>query len=191
MTLATELRWASGDTTPELVRRAVVKELHDRARWLLVFDGAGRPADVAPWLPGGSGQVLITSSAHGWEDLAVPAPVGVFTRTESKTLLQSRVDSLVDADADKVAAEVGDLPLAVAQAAGYMTSTGTPADQYVRLLRDHPVTMLELSKPWQYARSLAAAALLSFEQMLSEDPAAAGSLLRYASGHGTRWPGGR
>ena len=70
---------------------------------------------------------------------------------------------LTDADADEVAAEVGDLPLAVAQAAGYMASTGTPAGQYVRLLRDSQPAALELGKPWQYPSSLAAAVILPLD----------------------------
>ena len=173
MTLAVERGWVSGDEAPELVRRTVIGALHDRDRWLLIFDSAERPADIAPWLPGGSGHVLITSSGHGWDDLAVPRRIGVFRRAESRTLLQSRVTGLTDADADEVAAEVGDLPLAVAQAAGYMASTGTPAGQYVRLLRDSPARTLELGKPWQYPSSLAAAVILPFDQMLSADAAGA------------------
>jgi Tetratricopeptide repeat/NB-ARC domain len=173
LTLAVELGWASADEEPELVRREVVRALHRRGRWLLVFDSAEHPADVAPWLPGGRGHVLITSTAQGWDDLAVPRPVDVFTRAESRAVLQGRVAGLADADADKVAAEVGDLPLAVAQAAGYMASTGTVADEYVRLLRTSPAVVLELGKPWQYPGSLAAAAVLSFDQMQSEDPAGA------------------
>src|SRR5262249_44730419 len=44
----------------EAVRAAVLAELRHRGQWLLVFDNAEDPADVAPWLPGGSGHVLIT-----------------------------------------------------------------------------------------------------------------------------------
>ena len=39
-----------------------------------------------------------------------------------------------EADADRVAAALGDLPLALAQAAGYMAETGMPAGEYVDLL---------------------------------------------------------
>jgi hypothetical protein len=35
------------------VGAAVLAELRDRGRWLLVFDNAEDPADVTPWLPGG------------------------------------------------------------------------------------------------------------------------------------------
>src|SRR5215831_6383377 len=37
----------------EAVQAAVLAELRHRGRWLLVFDNAEDPADVAPWLPGG------------------------------------------------------------------------------------------------------------------------------------------
>jgi hypothetical protein len=48
----------------ETVRAAVLADLHQRGRWLLVFDNAENPADIAGWLPGGSGHVLITSRAR-------------------------------------------------------------------------------------------------------------------------------
>lgn len=155
------------------VQRAVLSALHERARWLLVFDNVERPDHVAPWLPGGAGHVVITSRFYGWDDLAVPVSVDVFSRAESKEILQGRVKGLTDADSGEVAEAVGDLPLAVAQAAGYMAYTGIPAAEYVALLRTRPAEMMELGKPWQYSRSLAAATRLSLEQMQSQDPAAA------------------
>ena len=45
----------------EVVRAAVLGELRERGRWLLVFDNAENPADITGWLPGGGGHVLITS----------------------------------------------------------------------------------------------------------------------------------
>jgi hypothetical protein len=39
------------------VQAAVLAELRNRGRWLLVFDNAEDPADVTPWLPGGAGPV--------------------------------------------------------------------------------------------------------------------------------------
>ena len=103
-------------------RRAVLGELRGRERWLLVFDNAEIPGDVAGWLPGGTGHVLITSRTGGWEELAVPVEVDVMDRGESVALLRRRVPGLDEADADIVADAVGDLPLAVAQAAGYMAA---------------------------------------------------------------------
>ena len=108
----------------EAVRAAVLAELRQRGRWLLVFDNAENPADVTPWLPGGGGHVLITSRERGWDEIAAPVEVDVLARAESVAILQARVTGLDAADADRLAAELGDLPLAIAQAAGFMAETG-------------------------------------------------------------------
>jgi hypothetical protein len=171
--LATELACAPEGAPVEVVRRAVLGALHARDRWLLVFDNVERPDHVADWLPGGTGHVVITSRAPGWHEFAVPVQVDVFSRAESRAFLQRRVPGLSGAEAKEVAAAVGDLPLAVAQAAGYMADTGIPAGEYVSLLRNRPVDILLQGKPWAYPRSLAAATRLSFEHVLAADPVTA------------------
>ena len=113
----------------------MLAELRERGRWLLVFDNAENPADVTPWLPGGGGHVLITSRERGWAEIAAPVEVDVLARAESVAILQARVTGLSEADADRLAAELGDLPLAIAQAAGFMAETGMPAAEYLGLLR--------------------------------------------------------
>ena len=122
-------------TGTEAMRAAVLAELRQRSRWLLVFDNAGDPADVAPWLPGGGGHVLITTRERGWAELAAPVEVDVLARPESVAILEGRVTGLSAADADRLAAELGDLPLAIAQAAGFMADTGMAADEFLRLLQ--------------------------------------------------------
>jgi hypothetical protein len=96
------------------VQAAVLAELRERGRWLLVFDHAENPADATSWLPGGGGHVLITSRERGWEEVAAPVEVDVLARAESVALLQARVTGLDAADPDRLAAELGDLPLAIA-----------------------------------------------------------------------------
>ena len=120
----------------EAVRAAVLADLHQRGRWLLVFDNAENPADIGRWLPGGGGHVLITSRERAWAEIAAPVEVDVLARAESVAILRDRVAGLGAADADRLAAELGDLPLAVAQAAGFMAETGMPAAQYLELLAD-------------------------------------------------------
>src|ERR1700733_4655974 len=75
----------------EAVRAAVLAELRYRGRWLLIFDNAAAPPDVAPWLPGEGGHVLITSREHGWDEVAVPVEVEVFTRAESIEMMRRRI----------------------------------------------------------------------------------------------------
>src|SRR5215470_8991946 len=147
----------------EAVWAAVLAELRLRGRWLLVFDNAEDPADVAPWLPGGGGHVLITSRQRGWDEVAAPVEVDVLARAESIAILQTRVTVLSVADADQLAAELGDLPLAIAQAAGFMADTGMTADEFLVLLRTRAGQLLAQGAPGSYPRSLAAASVLPSE----------------------------
>ena len=80
----------------EAVRAAVLAELRERGRWLLVFDNAENPADITGWLPGGGGHVLITSRERGWAEIAAPVEVDVLARSESVAILQARVSGLGD-----------------------------------------------------------------------------------------------
>ncbi len=171
--LAEALGCAPPGTQLATARLAILNELRERQRWLLLFDNVEKPGDVTDWLPGGSGHVLITSRAYGWDEIAVPVEIDVFTRADSVALLRRRVPDLTDAEADRVADAVGDLPLAVAQAAGYMALTGIPPDEYIGLLAKRPVEMLDAGTPWSYPRSLAVATQLSFDRMRDEDRSAA------------------
>jgi hypothetical protein len=158
----------------EVVRAAVLAELRERGRWLLVFDNAANPADVTPWLPGGNGHVLITSREGGWAEVAVRVEVDVLARAESVVILQNRVSGFSGADADRLAAELGDLPLAIAQAAGFMAETGMAASTYLELLQTRAGQLLDQEAPGSaYPRSLAAATQLIADRLAAEDPAAA------------------
>ena len=172
--LGLALRCIPAGAATEVARAAVLAELRARGRWLLVFDNAGSPADVAPWLPGGSGHVLITSRERGWAEIAVPVEVDVLARAESVALLQHRITGLTGADADRLAAELGDLPLAIAQAAGFMAGTGIAAGEYLGLLRTRAEPLLDQPVPASaYPRSLAAATGLTAARLAADDPPAA------------------
>ena len=156
----------------EVVRAVVLAELRERGRWLMVFDNAADPVDVAPWLPGG-GHVLITTRERGWAEVAAPVEVDVLARAESIVILHHRVDGILDADADRLAAQLGDLPLAIAQAAGFMAETGMQVAEYLGLLSTRAGQLLTHGTPTFYPRSLAAATGLIADRLASEDPAAA------------------
>jgi hypothetical protein len=76
--------------------------------------------------------VVITSRNPGWEELAIPVEVDVFDRGESIALLRRRAPQLTDEQAGRVAEELGDLPLALAQAGSYLADTGTSVRDYPR-----------------------------------------------------------
>ncbi len=156
----------------EAVRAAVLTELRLRRRWLLIFDNASAPADVMPWLPGG-GHVLITSRQRGWDEVAHPVEIDVLSRAESVEMLQHRVPELPEADAGRLAAELGDLPLAIAQAAGFMAGTGMPASQYLGLLQTRAARLLDQAVPGSYPQSLAAASIVTASRLAADDPGAA------------------
>jgi len=160
-------------TATEAVRWTVLAELRERGGWLLVFDNAERPEDVVAWLPGGGGHVLITSRERDWDEVAAPVEVDVLARPESVAILQARVGGLGEIDADRLADQLGDLPLAVAQAAGFMAETGMAAAQYLDLLRTRAGQLLARGAPRTYPKSLAAATELIADRLATEDPAAA------------------
>jgi transcriptional regulator with XRE-family HTH domain len=157
----------------QAVRAAVLAELRHRGRWLLIFDNAEAPVDVASWLPGDGGHVLITSRERGWDEIATPVEVDVLTRAESIEMLRRRVRRLAEADADRLAAELGHLPLAIAQAAGFMADTGIPASQYLDLLQTRSGQLLDQGEPGSYPQSLAAATVVITARLFDQDPAAA------------------
>ncbi len=171
--LGRELRCVEAGAGIETVRSAVLGELRERGGWLLVFDNAQDPADITGWLPGGGGHVLITSRERKWAEIAATVEVDVLARPESVTLLQSRVAGLGDADADQLAGQLGDLPLAIAQAGGFMAETGMPAAQYRSLLRTQAGQLLAHGGPRSYPRSLAASTQLIADRLADDDPAAA------------------
>jgi transcriptional regulator with XRE-family HTH domain len=156
----------------EAGRAAVLAELRQRSRWLLIFDNATAAADVKPWLPGSGGHVLITSRERGWAEVGTPVEVDVLLRSESIEMLRYRVPGLTQGDADRLAAALGDLPLAIAQAAGFMASTGTPASHYLGLLEERAGQLLERAVPGSYPQSLATATAVTVTRLAAHDPAA-------------------
>ena len=81
-------------------------------RWLLIFDNADRPEDLQGLLPKGAGHILITSRNRAWQTVVETVAVDVFTRAESVAFLKKRVPrEIADDDADRLAQELGDLPL--------------------------------------------------------------------------------
>src|SRR4051794_2519862 len=169
--LAARLDLPPGPTVAATVER-LLAELRGRDRWLLVLDNAERPQDIAAYLPGGAGHVLITSRYPGWGALGGRLEVDVLTRTETIALLRARIPGMSEELADKLAAELGDLPLAAAQAAGYLEQTDLPPADYLRRFRTRRATLLARGEALGYAGRIDTAWALSLERLGCEDPAA-------------------
>src|SRR4051794_19510942 len=169
--LAARLDLPAGPTVADTVDR-LLAELRDRDRWLLIFDNAERPADIAGYRPGGPGHVLVTSRSPGWGALGGRLEVDVLTRAETIALLRARIPALGEELADKLAAELGDLPLAAAQAAGYLEQTDLPPVDYLRRFRAHRAGLLARGDVVGYSGRIDTAWALSLERLHEEDPAA-------------------
>jgi hypothetical protein len=162
---------AESDPITSAVSR-LLSALRDRDRWLLIYDNAENPQILTSFLPGGRGQVLITSRNPRWHELATALPVDLFDPDESVSLLVQRVPRLSAPDAVRIAEAVENLPLAVAQAAAYLHETDLPADQYLRLLHTRAAELLADDAPPGYSVSLAASWHVAFDQLAADEPAA-------------------
>jgi len=143
------------------------------SRWLIVFDNADQPEEIKDLIPTGSGDVLITSRNHRWEAVISTVPMDVFRPQESRDFLLKRVrKGLTEADADRLAKELGHLPLALEQAGAMLAETGMPADEYLRLLKEHAAEIMNEGPPSGYPRSMTAAWKLSVDAVKRSRPQA-------------------
>ena len=173
--LAPQLGVRAADSTAETA--AAVKETLRRGRpydrWLLIFDNAEEPEDIEGFFPGGPGHVIVTSRNPAWSRVAEPLAIDVFARAESLEFLQRRVPALSAEDGAQVAETLGDLPLALEQAAAWLAATGMPAAEYVAQVKDQFSATMALSQPENYPTSVAVTYRLSFDRLRRQSPAAA------------------
>ncbi|MFK0020470.1 FxSxx-COOH system tetratricopeptide repeat protein [Streptomyces sp. NPDC090798] len=141
-------------------------------RWILVFDNADNPEDLIRHFPAsGGGHILVTSRNQAWAHQALSLPIDVFPRQESVEHLSRRAPGLTTEEADRVAQAVGDLPLAVAQAAAWLAETATPIEEYLRRLAEQTTEVLDLSRPADYPTTVAATWNISIAQLNERSPA--------------------
>ncbi len=177
---ALELRPDFGERPLEEQVRLVLAAWQEPIPRLLVFDNCEDPALLAQWRPTSGGcRVLLTSRRADWEPgLGVRAlPLDVLSRAESLALLRNHYPDADDAILEAIAAELGDLPLALHLAGSYLARyrrTITPA-QYLEQLRDpallqHPsLRGLGLS-PTGHVQNVYRTIALSYDQLDRDDP---------------------
>jgi tetratricopeptide (TPR) repeat protein len=154
------------NTAVPVVREALSTGAVPYKRWLLVFDNADAPDEVRRYFPtGGAGRILVTSRDIDWSRVTQSIEVDVFTRDESCTFLRNRNPDLSGQEADRLAEALGDLPLAVEQAAAWRAATGMPVDEYLQLLEQKRIELLDASPSPDYRHSVAAAWKLSLDRL--------------------------
>ncbi|MEI8166456.1 MAG: tetratricopeptide repeat protein, partial [Chloroflexales bacterium] len=153
---------------------------------LLVFDNCddtdtvSAEALLSDWCPSSGGaRVLITSRRGAWDTgLGVtPCALGVLARAESIDLLRRLHPALPEADADAIAATVGDLPLALHLSGNFLHAypSVVPA-AYLRELETallaHPALEGRGTSysPTQHERHVARTFALSYDRLTRDDP---------------------
>ena len=134
-------RWACkvGDNVAEAAEAALEELRRDTTpHWLLIFDNADDPKQLEPYLPTGSGHVLITSRNQAWTHSAEPLEVDVFTRDESVAHLLRHVPELDMADA-KTSRRRARSPAAGGRAGQRVAGADRDAGPGLRRAADHPV----------------------------------------------------
>jgi hypothetical protein len=156
--------------------------------WLLVFDDADSPRSIESVLGTlAGGRHLITSRrATGWHRVARPLPLALLPPDAALDLLMQVIDPGGDSDRavlERLAAELGYLPLALEQAAAYIQYTAIAPAAYLDRLRRFPARMFAASADADAAgesdrqRTVARIWQLSLQAIAGEEPLA-GEILR-------------
>jgi hypothetical protein len=148
---ATHLGGGSGEVERDAGAFLAWLAATDRS-WLVVLDDVADPAQLSGlWPAGTTGRVVITTRRR---DAAIVArgpvvEVGVFTPQESAAFLAAKLASAAVpadalAEADGLGADLGYLPLALAQAAAVIVNDAITCAEYRAMLADRTRSLAEL-----------------------------------------------
>ena len=155
---------------------AIRGKLERTDRWLLVFDNAGEPGALDPYLPRtGGGHVLVTSRWQDWEGTAAPLELEMLPEAEAVALLlgEGAGDPAERAAAAELAEELGCLPLALAQARAFMRARKLGVAGYRQQLAAARPKVLAWRPPNAgYPMAVAQAWQASLDQAARDCPAA-------------------
>jgi len=156
-----------------VIVQAVRHWLEQNSGWLLIFDNAPNPDAVRDYLPrGGAGHLLITSLDPSWGAVASPLTVEEFEREESLDFLRKRTAQ--EEGAAELADALGDLPLALEQAAAYVEATGIALTDYLKLFQTRRRELWGKEKPPEaYSETVATTWTLAMDQVRRESRPAA------------------
>ena len=139
---------------------------------LFVFDNVENPDDLRGLIPEGAGvRALITTTGHldgdgpGWLRLTV----GAFEREQSIALLCEGTGDTHREAADRIADALGDVPLAIAQAAATAKQGGYALSGYFDRLNHHLLeSNMSRLEGANYPDAVGIALLMAYEQVLEQ-----------------------
>jgi tetratricopeptide (TPR) repeat protein len=141
-------------------------ELRGRERWLLVYDNAQGPRELAPYRPpAGGGRVLVTSRTPTWGRSAATVRLDVLDHEEAVAFLRQRTAHPDTATLAALAEAVGDLPLALEQAAAYLDQTRSTPAEYLALFWEHGAELLALGEPLTTEQTVATTWQVALDQL--------------------------
>ena len=166
------------DAPKNIPLEVIVQRLLDRLRSaeaadrLFVFDNVENPDDLRDLIPEGTGvRTLITTTRHldwdgpGWLRLAV----GAFEREQSISLLCEHTGDTHREAADRIADALGDVPVAITQAAATAQQGGYSLSGYLDRLSHHPLeSRMSRLEGDAYPDAVGIALLVAYEQVLEQ-----------------------
>lgn len=175
--LGVELGIRREDTGPDNVYKRVLRWLEANDNWLLIYDNANSLEELQRYIAHGPGHAIITSRDQAWRQVANVVDVDVWPPDESREFLRNRVshgDPGDDEGITAVASMLGHLPLALEQAAAYMTEHGVSFVSYIQLFEDFSSELMAEKIPsvLNYEKTVALTWKVSIDEIRRLNPAA-------------------
>jgi Tfp pilus assembly protein PilF len=170
-------------TSLDDIRHALRRVLNERNDWLLVFDNVAGADDVKNYFPQDrTGHVIVTSRNPNWESVARPFHLRPLKRVDSVQFLISRTGAKKsDSSVGMLAQALGDLPLALEQAAACIERTKVDFSGYLKRFETHWAELLgEVRPSGDYPDSVEMTWEISFRQLQDEHPESATLLNLFA-----------
>ncbi|WP_309338604.1 tetratricopeptide repeat protein, partial [Actinomyces oris] len=165
---------APKDVPPETIIQRFLDQLRsaEAADRLFIFDNVENLDDLKGITPEGGGvRVIITTTRHlDWNSLGWwPMTVGIFERKQSIALLCERTGDTHRDTADRIAEALGDLPVAVAQAAATAKWGGYTLSDYLDRLSNHPLeSSISRLEGDDYPDAVGVALFMAYEQAMEQ-----------------------
>ena len=166
------------DAPNSIPLEVVVRRLMDNLRSangsnsLFVFDNVENPDDLRDLIPEGAGvrTIITTTRRLDWDDpWWLRLTVGAFEREQSISLLCERTGDTHREAADRIADALGDVPVAITQAAATAKGGGYALSGYLDRLSHHPLeSSISRLEGASYPDAVGIALLMAYEQVLEQ-----------------------